>query len=144
MKSEQYLRPGEVPPPGVASAEEYDGPTYGLEKVEIQPKANIKVLEADTFHEFIFTADKPVLVDFWALWNMACTHMIPIEEEIAEEMADELYVAKVNVDNCKALAGEYSIMCIPTLILFKDGEPVCSCRGTADKQSIIEGIKPFM
>ena len=144
MKSTQYLNQGEVPPPGVAAPEDFTGETYGLEKTEIQPKANIKVLEADTFHQFIFTADKPVLVDFWALWCSPCVHMIPIYEEIAEEYADELIIAKVNVDNCKALAGEYSIMRIPTMILFKDGEPVCSCEGTADKQQILEGIAPFM
>ena len=101
------------------------------------------VLEMDTFFEFIANADKPVLVDFWALWCAPCAGMIPIYEEIAAEQ-DSFYVAKVNVDKCKPLASQYSIMVIPTAVLFKDGKPVASLEGTASKEDILGSIGQFL
>lgn len=141
MDQSAYLHVEKVPPPGISPVDMHaeDGRT----KAEVQPRANIPILELDTFYQFLAQADKPVLVDFWAPWCSHCTHMIPIYEELAAE-CDDFYVAKVNVDACKPLASEYSIMVIPTAILFKDGRPVASNTGAMSKEDILNGVKPFL
>ena len=142
MDKSKYMYEEAVPPPGISS-DSYDGPNNDMSKADIQPKANIAILQQDTFYEFIAQADKPVLVDFWAMWSSTCTRMISIYEQIAAER-DDLIVAKVNVDNNKPLAAEFSIMTIPTLVVFKDGEPVCSNTGGMTKEDILTGIAPFL
>ncbi|MGI6034070.1 MAG: thioredoxin family protein [Coriobacteriales bacterium] len=141
MDQSKYLHSEQVPPPGI-KAVDMESPD-GRHKVEIQPKANIPILEMDTFYEFLAQADKPVLVDFWAPWVSHCTHMIPIYEELAAE-DHGFYVAKVNVDTCKPLVSRYSIMVVPTAILFKDGKPVASNTGAMTKEDILTGVKPFL
>ena len=137
-----YLSGSKISLPGLPLYE--NGELTGNEHVyDMHPRGNITVLEMDTFFEFIANADKPVLVDFWALWCAPCAGMIPIYEEIAAEQ-DSFYVAKVNVDKCKPLASQYSIMVIPTAVLFKDGKPVASLEGTASKEDILGSIGQFL
>lgn len=80
-------------------------------------------LNAATFDEAI-KSDKPVLVDFWAVWCGPCRMMSPVVDKLAAEYADKLFVGKVNVDEVSELAERYSVSSIPTLILFKNGAMV--------------------
>lgn len=90
-------------------------------------------LTAATFNETIASSDKPVLVDFWATWCGPCKTIAPILEEIATER-DDVVIAKVDVDVAPEIARQFSVLGVPTLMLFKDGEPVWSTTGARPKQ----------
>lgn len=79
-----------------------------------------------------------VLVDFYADWCGPCKMLAPVLEELAEEKADSLTVVKVNVDDSPETAGDYSVMSIPTLILFKDGQAVDKLVGYTTKENLIQ------
>jgi len=95
--------------------------------------AEIKTLTDATFDGE--TASGTVIVDFWAPWCGPCRMVSPVLEEIAQEHADSVVVSKLNVDENPAVAQKFGIMSIPTIILFKDGEPakkVIGARAKAD------------
>ena len=84
---------------------------------------------------------KTVLVDFWAEWCGPCRMLAPILEEVAEDLEGVAEVAKVNVDDSRALAEKYGIMSIPTLILFKDGQEAGRLIGLRSKDDIVNFVK---
>ena len=84
----------------------------------------VTTLSDSTFDETVASDGAPVLVDFWAEWCGPCKMIAPILEEIADEQGEALQVAKLNVDEAGDVARRFEVMSIPTLILFKDGEPV--------------------
>ena len=88
-----------------------------------------------TFENEVIEGSKqtPVLVDFWAEWCGPCHAVSPVLERIVEERAGELTLAKVNIDENQGLAGRYGVMSIPTMILFKDGEPAAAAIGARPK-----------
>ncbi len=89
-----------------------------------------------TFEEEVLSSDKPVIVDFWAEWCGPCHAVSPILDKIAEERADELKLVKVNIDEEQGLAERYGIASIPTMVLFKDGEPAAAAIGAQPKSAI--------
>ena len=93
-------------------------------------------LSADTFKEEVLNSDKPVLVDFWAVWCGPCRMIEPVIEEIAAER-DDIKVCKVNVDEQMDLALEYGVASIPTLMVFKGGELTERQVGALPKEEIL-------
>ena len=88
-----------------------------------------------TFENEVIEGSKqtPVLVDFWAEWCGPCHAVSPVLERIVEERAGELTLVKVNIDENQGLARRYGVMSIPTMILFKDGEPAAAAIGARPK-----------
>ncbi|ALS25965.1 thioredoxin [Paenibacillus cisolokensis] len=81
------------------------------------------------------------IVDFWAPWCGPCKMQLPIVEELATEMEGKAVVAKVNVDEEPEIASQYGVMSIPTLILFKDGQPVDKMVGVQSKETLKSKIQ---
>ena len=101
-------------------------------------------LTDSTFDEEIGSSSGPVLVDFWAEWCGPCKMIAPILEEIADEQAGSLSVAKVNVDDSPNLAQRFGVMSIPTLILFDSGEPAKRLVGAKGKPQLLEELAPHL
>ena len=104
----------------------------------------ITTLTQASFAEEIAVADKPVVVDFWAEWCGPCKKLAPILDEIATENADKISIAKVNIDDHPDLARQFDIMQIPTMIVFKDGQPVHRIMGASGKAGMLENLSEFL
>jgi thioredoxin len=100
-----------------------------------------KTVTDETFQADVLSSPKPVLVDYWAEWCGPCRMIGPLVEQSAAQYADRLTVAKLNVDDNPAVASRYRVRGIPTLMLFKDGQPVATHVGSLSKgqlQAFIE------
>ena len=95
------------------------------------------VLTEENFEEEVLRSPIPVLVDFWATWCGPCRMVAPIIAEIPEEMAGQIKVGKVDVDQQQELAMRYRVSSIPTLIVFKNGEAVRGAVGARPKEAIL-------
>jgi len=102
------------------------------------------VLTDDAFEEEVLNSEKAVLVDFWAPWCGPCKMIGPIVEELANELAGKIKVGKMNVDDHSAVATKFKVFSIPTLIVFKDGEPVERLVGFMPKPKLLEKLTPYM
>jgi thioredoxin 1 len=89
-----------------------------------------------SFEQEVLQSDKPVIVDFWAEWCGPCHAIAPVLDRIAEERSDEVKLVKVNIDEEQELAMRYGIASIPTVVLFKDGEPAAAAIGAQPKQAL--------
>lgn len=92
-------------------------------------------ITAENFDQQVAQSQAPVLVDFWASWCGPCTVLSPVVEELAEEHP-EITFGKVNVDEAPELAVRYQVAAIPTLLLFRDGQPVDMSVGVKSKQEL--------
>jgi thioredoxin 1 len=86
-----------------------------------------------TFEQEVLQSEKPVIVDFWAEWCGPCHAVAPVLDKIVEEHGGELKLVKVNIDEEQEIAARYGIASIPTMILFKDGEPAAAAIGAQPK-----------
>ena len=101
-------------------------------------------LTDQTFDEEIQSAGEPVLVDFWAEWCGPCKMVAPILDEIATEQAGKLKLGKINIDENLELARRFDVMSIPTMILFKDGEPQLRIVGAKGKGQLLQELHPYL
>jgi thioredoxin 1 len=96
------------------------------------------------FEDEVGQSSVPVLVDFWAVWCGPCRMVAPVVEEIANEQSGKLKVAKVDVDANPNTAQQYGIMSIPTLMVFKNGQPVERIVGFMPKPQLMRRIEPHL
>ena len=105
---------------------------------------NIANLTDTTFDEEINGSNEPVLVDFWAEWCGPCKLIAPVLEEIAQENEGKIRIAKLNVDENLEISRRFEVMSIPTLILFKDGEPQLRLIGAKGKGQLLQELGAFL
>ena len=101
----------------------------------------IKAVTDASFAADVLKSDKPVLVDFWAEWCAPCRKIAPLLEEIAGEMGDQVSIVKLNIDENPEVARNYRIMSVPTLTVFKNGEPVQSVAGAKPKGDLVKLVE---
>jgi thioredoxin 1 len=93
-----------------------------------------------SFEEEVLQSDKPVIVDFWAEWCGPCHAVAPVLDRIVEERNGDVKLVKVNIDEQPALSQRFGVQSIPTMILFKDGEPSAAAIGAQPKPALEKAL----
>lgn len=97
-------------------------------------------INKDNFEKEVLQSNVPVLVDFWAPWCGPCKMLGPIIEKVAEEIGEGAKICKLNIDDAQELAGEYGVMSIPTMIVFRNGQEENKVVGIRQKDEILAMI----
>lgn len=101
---------------------------------------HISVITDDSFEKEVIESTQPVIVDFWAPWCGPCKTLLPILEELAEELTDKIKVVKINVDENPNTPPKFGVRGIPTLIIFKNGQVVATQVGLLNKTDLAKLI----
>jgi thioredoxin 1 len=104
----------------------------------------LKTVTDATFAEEVLMSDKPVLVDYWAVWCGPCRMIAPILEEIDATHSDKIQIAKLNVDENPRTASDYGIVSIPTLNVFQGGRVVKQIIGAKPKAALLKDLAEFL
>ena len=96
----------------------------------------MEMINDTNFEQEVLKSDKPVLVDFFATWCGPCRQMLPIVTELSEEMASQIKIVKLDVDDAAKTAEKYEIQSIPTMILFKEGQVKATRNGSSTKAEL--------
>jgi thioredoxin 1 len=106
--------------------------------------ASVPAVDSTNFKREVLESDLPVMVDFWAEWCVPCRMIAPIVERLAQRYAGRLKVVKLDVDANQDLAIQYQVMSIPTLLFFKNGQPVDRIIGAVGEQAIVQKIEELL
>ncbi|MFA0759606.1 MAG: hypothetical protein PVTTEEND_000688 [Candidatus Fervidibacter sp.] len=106
--------------------------------------ASVPAVDSINFKREVLESDIPVMVDFWAEWCVPCRMIAPIVERLAQRYAGRLKVVKLDVDKNQDLAIQYQVMSIPTLLFFKNGQPVDRIIGAVGEQAIVQKIEELL
>jgi len=106
--------------------------------------ANISSVDTTNFQDEVLKATEPVLIDFTATWCGPCKMLAPIVEQLAQDWAGKVKIAKLDVDDSPELAGQYQVMGVPTLMLFVNGQPVERLTGYQPKDKIVNKLSPHL
>ncbi|MFY9764862.1 MAG: thioredoxin [Mycobacterium sp.] len=106
--------------------------------------ANTVDVTETSFESDVLNNEKTVLVDFWAPWCGPCKSIAPVLDEIAGQHADSISVAKVDIDANPGTAQTYQVLSIPTIIVFRDGEPVRRITGAKSKKALLKDLADYL
>jgi thioredoxin 1 len=106
--------------------------------------ARVRALRLDSFAAATASADTPVLVDFWAPWCGPCRMVAPILEGLADAYGERLQIAKLNVDEAPEIAARFGVRSIPTLVLFKNGQPLQQIVGAQSAEALKAWLAPAL
>jgi thioredoxin len=128
-------------PPGLLSSSEpflggYDRRLEGTTGEYVRKESMATAVTQQSFEEEVLNSDKPVIVDFWAEWCGPCHAVSPVLERIVDERNGDLRLVKVNIDEQPELAQRFGVQSIPTMILFKDGQPAAAAIGAQPKPAL--------
>jgi thioredoxin 1 len=103
--------------------------------------SEVKKVSDNAFEAEVLKSDLPVLLDFWAEWCGPCRQLAPILDQLAEEMGEQVVIAKLNIDESPETPSKYGVRGIPTMMLFKNGEVVATKVGAVPKSQLLEWLK---